>query len=58
MMATDQDSVDVRWRSTSGDEQHLYFYYGCDMERNRPIADQLRAAIGLLPIAPLISQRQ
>jgi hypothetical protein len=54
MMATDQDSVDVRWRSAFGDEQHLYFYYGCDWERNRAIADRLRSAIDLLPIQDLI----
>jgi hypothetical protein len=54
MMATDQDSVDVRWHEADGAEQHLYFYYGCDMERNRAIAERLRSAPDLLPIGDLI----
>ena len=53
-MATDMPSVDVRWRSAGGAEQHLYFYYGCDMERNRAIAERLRSAPDLLPIRDLI----
>jgi len=54
VMATDLPSADVRWRSSGGAEQHLYFYFGCDMERNRIIADRLRAAPDLLPIGALI----
>lgn len=54
MMATDMPSADVRWRERGGAEQHLYFYYGCDMERNRAIADRLRSAPELLPIRDLV----
>ena len=56
VMATDLPSADVRWRSADGAEQHLYFYFGCDMERNRAIADRLRAAPDLLPIGALIGR--
>jgi hypothetical protein len=54
MMATDLPSADVKWRTRDGAEQHLYFYYGCDMERNRGIAERLRSAPDLLPIRDLI----
>ena len=53
-MATDMPSADVVWRSALGADQHLYFYYGCDMERNRAIADRLRSAPDRLPIGHLI----
>jgi hypothetical protein len=56
VMATDLPSADVRWRSADGAEQHLYFYFGCDMERNRAIADRLRVAPDLLPIGELIGR--
>ena len=56
-MATDMPSADVRWHTAGGAEQHLYFYYGCDMERNREIADRLRSAPGLLPLGGLIGTR-
>ena len=54
--ATDMPSVDVTWRSGTA-EQRLYFYYGCDMERNRALGERLRAAPALLPIADLIGRR-
>ncbi len=54
MMATDLPSANVTWRAAGGAEQRLHFYYGCDMERNRPIADRLTAAPGLLPIGDYI----
>jgi hypothetical protein len=54
MMATDLPSADVKWRGDDGAEQHLYFYYGCDMERNRAIGERLRAAPDLLAIGDLI----
>ena len=54
MMATDMPSADVKWRAADGVEQHLYFYFGCDMERNRAIGERLRAAPDLLPIGDLI----
>ena len=52
-MATDLPSAEVTWRLREG-EQHFYFYYGCDMERNRAIRDRLSAAPGLLPIGDFI----
>jgi hypothetical protein len=52
-MATDLPSAEVTWRSGAG-EQRLYFYYGCDMQRNRALAERLTAAPGLLPIGDLI----
>ena len=51
-MATDLPSAEVTWRAV--DRQSLYFYYGCDMERNRAIAERLRSAPDLLPIGELI----
>lgn len=51
-MATDQDSVEIIWRGAG--EQRLYVYYGCDMERNRPMFDRLRAAPALLSIGDFI----
>ena len=52
-MATDLPSAEVTWRSSRG-TQSLYFYYGCDMERNRAIRERLSAAPGLLPIGDFI----
>lgn len=56
-MATDLPSTEVTWRSSRA-EQQLYFYHGCDMERNRPLAERLNAAPALLPISDLISRRE
>ena len=53
-MATDLPSVDVKWRSRRGGEQQLYFYYGCDMEGKKAIAERLGSAPELLPIAAFI----
>ena len=53
-MATDLPSASVAWHEADGSQQSLYFYYGCDMEKNRALADRLRAAPGLLPIAAFI----
>ena len=55
MMATDLPSAEVVW-SGSGGERRLYFYFGCDMERNRALAARLRAAPRLLPIAEMIGR--
>lgn len=52
-MVSDLPSAEVTWRSPSG-EQRLYFYYGCDMERNRAIAERLTGAPALLPIGDFI----
>jgi len=52
-MATDLPSAEVTWRSRRG-TQSLYFYYGCDMQRNRALAERLSAAPALLPIGDFI----
>jgi hypothetical protein len=52
-MATDLPSAEIIWRSPRG-TQSLYFYYGCDMQRNRALAERLSAALGLLPIGDFI----
>jgi hypothetical protein len=54
--ATDLPSAEVTWRSNRG-TQSLYFYYGCDMERNRALAERLTAAPALLPIGDFIRPR-
>ncbi|HWT12026.1 MAG TPA: DUF6438 domain-containing protein [Allosphingosinicella sp.] len=54
-MATDLPSAEVTWDMPAG-RQQLYFYHGCDMEKNRAIAERLDAVPSLLPIAELISQ--
>lgn len=56
-MATDMPSVEVVWTSQIGSSETYYLYFGCDMEKNRPAADRLRAAPPLLPIADLIGRR-
>jgi hypothetical protein len=56
-MATDMPSADVTGRSSRG-TQSLYFYYGCDMQRNRAIAERLRRAPGLLPLGDFIGPRR
>jgi hypothetical protein len=53
-MATDLPSVSVTWTDGGGAEQSLYYYYGCDMEARRAMAERLRAAPSLLPIASFI----
>jgi len=53
MTATDMPSAEVTWRSGAS-EQQLYFYYGCDMEKNRAIAQRLNDARDLLPIGDLL----
>ncbi|MGK6356233.1 DUF6438 domain-containing protein [Sphingomonas sp. DT-207] len=35
---------------------HLYFYFGCDMEKNRPMAEALGNAPNALPIQNLIGE--
>ena len=45
MTATDMPSAEVTWRSPAASSS-LYFYYGCDMERNRAIAERLSDAPG------------
>jgi hypothetical protein len=55
-MATDLPSAEVTWFSSIGNSQSFYFYYGCDMERNRAIAERLTRAPELLPIQAMIGR--
>lgn len=55
-MTTDMPTVDVSWDGIAG-HAHLAFNYGCDMEKNRALAEDLRSAPTLLPLADLIGQR-
>ena len=55
-MATDLPSAEVTWFSQIGNSQSYYFYYGCDMERNRAIAERIRRAPALLPIQAMIGR--
>ena len=52
-MATDLPSASVTWQSDR-EEQSLYYYFGCDMEARREMAERLRAAPALLPIGDFI----
>ncbi len=54
--ATDMPSVEVQWDGKVG-HRALSFYFGCDRERNRAMADALGSAPDLLPIAGLIGAR-
>jgi uncharacterized protein DUF6438 len=54
-VATDLPSAEVTWRSRRS-TQSLYFYYGCDLQRNRALADRLTAAPALLPIGDFIGR--
>jgi len=54
---TDMPSVDVTWTRAIGDRQHLHFYFGCDLEKNRAMRDALGHAPDALPIAELIGAR-
>lgn len=56
-VATDLPSVEVVWMRAIGDSQKLYFYFGCDMEKNAPMADALGNAPDALPIEELIGER-
>ena len=58
MMATDLPSAEVTWQEADGEQQQLYFYFGCDMEKNRALGERLNAAPGLLPIGDWIRRDQ
>lgn len=47
--ATDMPSVDVHWRAPRQVPQRLFYYYGCDREKNRAMASALGDAIDALP---------
>jgi hypothetical protein len=53
-MATDLPSVSVTWQDSAAPARSLYFYYGCDMEIHKAMAERLRAAPAQLPIAEFI----
>jgi len=53
-LATDLPSVTVTWRGSDGAEQSLFYYYGCDMQETRAMADRLRKAPSQLPIAAYV----
>ena len=57
VMATDLPSATVTWRGQGGDRS-LYFYYGCDMQRNRAIAERMRAVPTLLPLGDFIGRNR
>ncbi|MFD1951238.1 DUF6438 domain-containing protein [Sphingomonas arantia] len=54
--ATDLPSADVTWSGADG-SGHLVYDYGCDRDEHRPLADALRTAPAMLPIADLIGSR-
>ena len=56
-VATDLPSVDIIW-TEKGPRQHLFAYYGCDMERNAALFEALRNAPQALPqVQAMISRR-
>ena len=55
-MITDMPSASVVWHGRRT-EQRLYYYFGCDRERNRALAERLRQAPALLPIGDYIGRR-
>lgn len=56
-MATDLPGVEVVWTRAIGDSQTYQLNYGCDMDKNRAVAERLRNAPDLLPIAAFIGER-
>ena len=55
-MATDLPSVTITWHRPDGGSRLLYFYYGCDMERYRAMAEALRSAPDALAVGDLIGR--
>jgi len=53
-MVTDLPSADVKWKALNGQQQELYFYYGCRFTNSQAMADRLSKAPDLLPIASFI----
>lgn len=54
---TDLPSVDVTWTRAIGDSQKLYYYFGCNLDGDRSMAEALGAAVEILPLEPLIGAR-
>ncbi|UUY01392.1 DUF6438 domain-containing protein [Sphingomonas sp. J315] len=56
--ATDLPSVEVRWEYADARTSRLDYYFGCDMEANRAMADAIGNAPDLIPaLTPLIGER-
>jgi hypothetical protein len=56
-VATDMTSASVTWRGSNGSSQSLYYYFGCQLNDGGALAERMRAAPGLLPIATFIGNR-
>lgn len=56
-IATDLPSVDITV-TQKGPQQHLYVYYGCDMERNEAMFKALQEAPMVLPVREFIGSPQ
>lgn len=56
-VVTDMPSVDITWTRAIGDSQKLYFYFGCDREKNAAIAEALGSAPDALPLGEMIGPR-
>lgn len=55
--ATDMPSAEISWTGPGG-KSSLSYYFGCDMETNRAMADAIGNAPDLIPsLAPLIGER-
>ncbi|MFZ5749395.1 MAG: DUF6438 domain-containing protein [Pseudomonadota bacterium] len=57
LTATDMPSVEVVWVYSDGSEQRLSYYFGCDMEKYRALAEALSEAPGALPVTDYIDRR-
>ena len=53
-MVTDLPSAEVTWTGPGASTQSFYYYFGCNPQGHRAIADRLRRAPRLLPIAGFI----
>ena len=55
--ATDMPSAEISWTGPGG-KSSLSYYFGCDMEANRAMADAIGNAPDLIPaLTPLIGER-
>jgi hypothetical protein len=58
LVATDMPSVDVQWRTPRKLPQRLYYYFGCDRDKNGTMASALGDAIETLPaLEALVGER-
>ena len=56
--ATDLPSVELRWEYADARTSRLDYYFGCDMEANRAMADAIGNAPDLIAaLTPLIGER-